>query len=115
MPLDPHVNARDIRWLILSMLHEARKTGKVESGGWLQLPVLRKLLDTHGRALTELELRDYCVYLSDKEIGCLEIQRSGQSAPYLYKYRITAKGVRAITYEQLVPGVGIYSDGGDNE
>lgn len=101
---------RDVRWLILSILHEARKIGRAESGGWLQLPVLRKLLDTHGRALTELELRDYCVYLSDPEIACLEIQKKGQSAPYIYRYRVTAKGVRAISYEETVPGVGIYSE-----
>lgn len=107
--MKPNIEAKNIRWLILTILHEKRRAGKAESGGWLKLEVLRKLLDMQGHALSVDELKDYCVYLNDSEIACIEIQRDGHSAPYTYKYRITAKGVRAVDYEEIVPGVGIYS------
>ena len=107
-PVNPNIEAKNIRWLILAILHEKRRTGHAESGGWLALPVLRKLLDMQGYPLSIDELKDYCVYLADVEIGCLEAKREGMAAPYTYKYRITAKGVRAVDYEEVVPGVGIY-------
>lgn len=106
---NPNIEAKNVRWLILTILHEKRRAGKAESGGWLRLDVLRKLLDMQGYALSVDELKDYCVYLDDDEIGCVETKKDGVAAPYTYKYRITAKGVRAVDYEESVPGVGIYT------
>ena len=62
-----------------------------------------------GHALSVDELKDFCVYLADTEIACIDQKKEGMAAPYIYKYRITAKGVRAVEYEETVPGVGIYS------
>lgn len=115
MSLSTNMQAKNIRWKILAILHEARRTGKAESGGWIELAVLRKLLDSEGHPLSVEELRDYCVYLEDADIRCLELKKLGDSAPYRYKYRITARGVRAVNYEERVAGIGIYSTREDQD
>jgi len=104
-----HLHAQQIRWNILAVLHEGRKSGDVRKGGYLAFEVLRMHLDVLGHPLSETELHDYLAYLGDTEIACLERKKTGESAPYRYEYKITAKGVRAVTYEEKVPGVGIYS------
>lgn len=106
--MDQKIENENIRWHILMILHAKRLAGQTRSGGWVELPILRRLLDKEGYSLTEAELKDFCVYLDDDEINCLETQKIGHAAPYRYSYRITAKGVRAVNYEEKVPGVGIY-------
>jgi len=99
---------RNLRWIALVILHAQRKRGRAESGGWVREAVLRKLLDDQGYGLTVQELRDLMVYLQDAEIRCAETKKEGEAAPYTYKYRITARGVRAVDREEEVPGIGIY-------
>ncbi len=108
MPSDKTVYNRNLRWIALMIVHAQRKKGRAESGGWVREAVLRKLLDDQGYGLTVQELRDLMVYLADQEIRCTETKKEGEAAPYVYKYRITARGVRAIDREEEVPGVGIY-------
>lgn len=103
------IHSRNIRWIILLILHQSRQQGRAESGGWVGLALLRKLLATQGYALTENELKDFCIYLTDDEIHCVETKRSGDAAPFSYRYRITSRGVRALDGEEKIPGVGLYS------
>jgi hypothetical protein len=108
------IHNRNVRFLILLILHESRLKGRAESGGWLTLSMLRKLLTAQGYPLTENELKEFCLYLWDPEIGCLDLKKTGDFAPYVYKYRITAKGVRAVEGEEKIVGVGIYSQKDDD-
>ncbi len=108
MPSDKTTYNRNLRWVALVILHAQRVKGRAESGGWVREPVLRKLLDDQGYGLTVHELRDLQVYLADDKIGCVEIEKKGDAEPRLYRYRITARGVRAVDREEEVDGVGIY-------
>lgn len=110
MAADEKIHNRNIRWLTLMILHEQRKGGRTESGGWLSLPLLRKLLAAQGYDLTVSELLDHMIYLQDKEIACTETKKVGEIPPYTYKFRITAKGVRSVSREEKVPGIGLYGD-----
>lgn len=108
MASDKTTYNRNLRWLVLMILQAQRQKGRAESGGWVREAVLRKLLDDQGYGLTVHELREVMIYLNDPEIRCAEIKKDGDAAPYLYRYRITARGVRAIDREEQVPGIGIY-------
>ena len=106
---------RNLRWIALMILHAQRKKGRAESGGWVREAVLRKLLDDQGYGLTVQELRDLMVYLQDPEIRCAETQKLGDAEPRTYRYRITARGVRAVDREEEVPGIGIYGHGENHD
>lgn len=102
------IHSQNIRWLLLQILHLQRQSGRAESGGWLSEALLRKLLADQGYDLSVPELRDYMIYLSDSEIACSETQKRGDLPPYIYRYRITARGVRALEETERVPGIGIF-------
>ncbi len=102
-------NEKQIRWLVLLVLLENQRSKHREAGGWMRLAMLQKLLSQQGYDLTQEELKTVCVYLADPEIHCLEIHRENDMAPHVYKYRITARGVRVAGQEERAPGVGIYS------
>lgn len=108
MGTEKTTNDRQVRWLILVILHANQRSRVRESGGWMRLPMLQRLLSDQGYDLTKEEIRSYCVYLADPEIACMQIQRDGDHAPFVYKYRITARGVRAVNGEEKFPGVGLY-------
>lgn len=108
MASDKTTYNRNLRWVALVILHAQRVKGRAESGGWVREAVLRKLLDDQGYGLVVHELRDLMVYLCDPEIRCVEIEVKGDAEPRLHRYRITARGVRAVEREEEVPGVGIY-------
>ena len=103
--MDEKYFSREIRRLILKILHTAALAGKTQAGSWLNLLTLREILSTWGHDLSDLELRRHCVYLADPEIRCLEIDKVGKKPPYIYRYRIMAKGVRVIEGEETVPGI----------
>lgn len=107
------MHSRNIRYLLLLILREQRRLGKAESGGWLAEILLRRLLANQGYPLEIHDLRDYMVYLQDREIGCTETKKENDLPPFLYKYRITAKGVRALEGDQKVPGIGLSGDDED--
>ena len=103
------INDKQIRWLICLIFYENQRAQKREAGGWVRLAMLQRLLQAQGYDLTKEEIHSvYCVYLADKEIGCIEIDKSGDHAPFIYRYRITAKGIRAANGEQKIPGVGLW-------
>jgi len=108
MSNDKVIYNRNLRWVGLVILHAQRTKGRAESGGWVREEVFRKMLDDQGYGLTLHELRDLMVYLSDPEIRCVETEKKGDAEPRLYRYRITARGVRAVEREEEIPGVGIY-------
>jgi len=105
MPAPETYNAH-IRFLILTILHEATKAGKVESGGWFEESRLRTHLSSQGYDLSRYELRAFMVYLQDSEIACTQTDKQRTDAGALYKYRITAKGVRVCEGATHVPGIG---------
>lgn len=108
--LSPETYSAHIRLLILTILYEAAKAGKVESGGWFVEARLRKHLSSQGYDLSLYELRAHLIYLQDSEIACTQTQKTGDDVPYTYKYRITAKGVRVCEGSTHVPGIG-FDDG----
>ena len=110
MSMEETITKRNIRWLALMILREQRRRGKAESGGWLRESLLRKLLAAQGYDLSTLDLREYMIYLQDPEIGCTETRKDGDTPPYVYKYRLTAKGIRAVDEEEKVPGIGINNE-----
>jgi hypothetical protein len=91
--------------MILEILHEARKAGQTEREGFLNHLMLRELMSVQGYDLSSEELKDYCIYLVDGEIGCIEMVRLGKTPPYVYKYRITAKGVRVLEGDEIIKGI----------
>lgn len=107
-------HSRHIRWLILTILWAQRRQRQSQSGGWVDLSVLRKLLRDQGYPLSENDLHDYLVYLQDGEIAAAELRKQGNNAPYGYSARITSKGVRCLEDDEKIPGVGLYS-GKDDE
>ena len=112
--MDRKYRNREIRWLFLHELRAARLAGKTQSGGWLNHLMMRKLLSLQGYDLSDEELRDCAIYLQDNTIGCAEDKKIGEKAPYIYKYRITARGVQVLEGEIKVRGIGIYA-GGNSE
>jgi len=102
-------HSRQIRWIILTILWAERRERRARSGGWVELPVLRKILRDQGYPLSEPDLIDYLIYLADAEIAAAEIKKDGNNAPYRYSARITARGVRALQSDEKIPGVGLYS------
>lgn len=103
------IHDKQVRWLILLILMENQRAPRRETGGWLRLAVLQRLLSGQGYNLTKDDIKTYSVYLSDPDIHCLEIKVQNDHAPFVYKYRITARGMRAATGEEKVVGVGLYS------
>ena|SRR5688572_3532195 len=97
---------QEVRRLILMVLHEARLQRKTESGGWLQLRILRKLLSLQGYDLNVNDVADFCVQLSDADARLIDYQKAGEEPPYKYLARITYKGVRVVTGEEKFPGIG---------
>lgn len=102
------IHNKQIRWLILLILLQNQRSKNRESGGYIRLAMLQRLLQAQGYALDKEEIKTFCVYLADKEIGCLEIAVEGDHKPFVYRYRLTAKGMRAANDEERVPGVGIW-------
>ena len=109
MSQEETIHNKQTRWLILVILYENQRAKNREAGGWMKLPMLQKLLSAQGYQLTQEDIRTFCVYLADDEIGCLEQNRQNDHAPFVYRYRIKAKGVRVATNEEKAPGVGLYS------
>ena len=102
------INDKQIRWLILLILYENQRAKNREVGGWMRLAMLQRLLAAQGHDLTKDDIKAYCVYLADAEIRCLEIKIDGEHAPHIYKYRITARGVRAANGDEKFPGIGLW-------
>lgn len=109
MSLEQTIHLKQSRWLILVILYENQRDKNREAGGWMRLPMLQRLLSAQGYDLTQEDIRAHCVYLADEEIGCVEQGRLGEYSPFIYRYRIKARGVRVATGEEKVPGVGLYS------
>lgn len=103
--MDEKHRSRWIRRQILKILYEALAAGLTQSGSWLNLNSLREILSIWGDDLSDLEIRRHCVYLADPEINCIEIDKLGKSGVYTYRYRIKARGTRAVEGEETVPGV----------
>jgi len=100
--LEAKYQSRDIRWLLLSIMHEARKAGKAQRGGWLNQLMLQEILSVQGYDLTAEEMKDELEYLIDKD--CAEKQKIGMR---LNKYRILARGIDALQGQEKIPGIGI--------
>lgn len=105
--MDAKFRSRAIRREILKVLHNAAVAGQTESGSWLNILMLRSILDTWGYRLTDIELRRHCVYLHDSEIACIDMNDalSVPGQPKIYRLRIRAKGMRVLEGEERVPGV----------
>jgi len=100
--LEAKYQSRDIRWLLLSIMHEARKAGKAQRGGWLNQLMLQEILSVQGYDLTAEEMKDELEYLIDK--GCAAKERIDTR---MNKYRILATGIDALNGEIKIPGIGI--------
>jgi len=109
MSIEKTIHNKQARWLILVILNENQRAKDRAAGGWMALPMLQRLLAAQSYELRQEDIRAHCIYLADEEIGCVEQGRSGDYAPFVYRYRITAKGVRVATNEEKAPGVGLYS------
>jgi hypothetical protein len=103
--MDKKYLSREIRRMILEILHEARKAALTESGGYLNHLMLQELMSVQGYDLSTEDLKDYCIYLFDNEIGCIDMVKLGKTPPYVYKYRITAKGVRVLEGDEIIKGI----------
>ncbi|MGE0680003.1 MAG: hypothetical protein AB7P69_03695 [Candidatus Binatia bacterium] len=101
---------RNIRWLLLVILYAERIAGATQSGGWLAEDLLRRLLSAEGYPVSLPEFRAYCDYLASVEIGCIESGNTGTKLDPEQRYRLTAKGMRVATREEIAPGVGVSGD-----
>ena len=92
--MDAKYRSREIRWLLLQILHEARKSGTAQKSGWLNQLMAQELLSVQGYDLPVEEMKDHLEYLLDK--GCVEKVKVGDRPPQISKYRILARGIDAL-------------------
>jgi hypothetical protein len=94
-----------IRRVILMTLHEARLAGASESEGWLNNLTLRRILADQGYDMSDLELRDALIWLLDRRVDCIEMERVGKKPPYIDRSRITSVGVSVAIGERDIEGI----------
>ena len=103
--MDKKYRLQRIRKLILEILHQVRLAGQSLSGGWINDLMLQSILKDQGYELSEMELKDFLIWLSDAKKACIEYERVGKKYPYIYRSRLTAEGHSVALGEKNIEGI----------